>query len=526
MDAPFRVSSQPMAARLAAGTIFINVLVLAFALYMLSLSHAHYENAAIVATRNVAQILSRDLAATFRRIDLAVIAAVEEIEDRYGGGMPKERWVNAYVARQLPRHPNLDALRIADADGLIRFGTNVSPQARLTIAERRFFRTLREQPMRALVVSEPILGQISGKWSIVLARRIDRRDGQFGGVVFAVVLLESFQRVFASLDLGPRGAISLRDLDLGTVVRYPEPGTMATAIGNRTFSREWPEKLKQDPVSGSYFAVGLDGRNRALSYRRLEGYPFYIIVGEFPDDYLAQWKQEAVSLLLLVAAFALVTSGLAMLAARAWKRHEAEARLREEDREKLMLELHDGFLQSAYGIGMALERSRTLIPASAGEASAVVAGAAADLNLVIQDLRAFMAGEQSRAYSEAAFRAEIDRMIPSGTLIVFTVEVEQGVATALKPDQASHVLRMVREAISNIVRHSEARAASLRIGQSVDGWRIVIDDDGKGFDASVPRNGLGLHHLHARANRLRGQADVRSAPGQGTCVTIIIPFSP
>jgi len=49
----------------------------------------------------------------------------------------------------------------------------------------------------------------------------------------------------------PLVVTKLQDLDLGTVVRYPEPQTLGTAVGNRTFSKEWPEKLKSDPVSGT-----------------------------------------------------------------------------------------------------------------------------------------------------------------------------------------------------------------------------------------------------------------------------------
>jgi PAS domain S-box-containing protein len=140
-----------------------------------------------------------------------------------------------------------------------------------------------------------------------------------------VILLEHFQKKFAALDLGPHGVVSLRDMQLGTVVRQPEPTAVGTAVGNRTFSKEWPEKLKINPVAGTYFAAGLDDRTRALAYRKVSAYPFYIIVGLFPGDYLAQWQQEAVRTLALVGVFLIVTLLLASLIRSAWKRREADS---------------------------------------------------------------------------------------------------------------------------------------------------------------------------------------------------------
>jgi PAS domain S-box-containing protein len=100
---------------------------------------------------------------------------------------------------------------------------------------------------------------------------------------------------------------------------------VGTAVGNRTFSKEWPEKLKINPVEGTYFAIGLDERNRALAYRRISQYPFYIIVGLFPGDYLAQWHQEVVRTLALIGLFFAVTLWFSWLMRAAWKRREADS---------------------------------------------------------------------------------------------------------------------------------------------------------------------------------------------------------
>ena len=526
-----RFSSRPFVARLILGAVCLNLLVVAFAAYTLRQSYENFERRAVVATQNLAQVLAQDLAATFGRIDLAVIALEEELEQRLtlGKGLDAGS-INDYIDRQVSRQPGLGALRVADAQGNIVFGTGVEDAPQFNLSQREFFSQLRSAPSKDLLVSKPVVGQISGKWAIVLARRIDRPDGAFGGIAFATVYLENFQKAFAALDLGPHGAVSLRDLELGTVVRHPEPKAVGTAIGSRTFSKEWPEKLKQNPLFGSYFAVGLDERNRALSYRRVAGFPFYIIVGEYPSDYLAEWYEELARTALLVVFFGLTTGLFAWLIRRAWKRREEDSRrllelseLREADRERLTLDLHDGCIQSIYAIGLNMERARRLTQQDPAKAAQAIAEATANLNLVIQDLRAFIAGEPLVPRSEAEFLAEMQRIVPQGGEAgpQFSMEIDRQAVRTLSADQSSHVLRIAREAVSNIVRHAGAKAARVSLGKHGSVVRLEVADDGAGLASNgASASGLGLHHISARARKLGGQARFDSSPGSGTKVTV------
>jgi signal transduction histidine kinase len=527
----YRFSSRPFITRLILGAVCLNLLVLAFAAYTLRQSYENFERRAVVTTQNLAQVLAQDLAATFSRIDLAVVAVEEEMEQRLALGRELDAGsVNAYIARQVSRQPGLGALRVTDAQGRIVFGTGVDDAPQFSLAQRQYFERLRRAPSKDLLVSKPQIGQMSGKWSIVLARRIDLADGTFGGIAYAVVFLENFQKAFAALNLGPHGAVSLRDLELGTVVRHPEPKAVGTAIGSRSFSKEWPEKLKENPLFGSYFAVGLDERNRALSYRRVAGFPFYIIVGEYPADYLAEWYEELARTTLLALLFALTTGVFAWIIRRAWKRREDDARrllelseLREADRERLTLDLHDGCIQSIYAIGLNMERARRLTredPAKAGE---VIAEATANLNLVIQDLRAFIAGEPLVPRSEAEFLAEMQRIVPQGGEAgpKFSMEIDRQAVQKLSADESSHVLRIAREAVSNIVRHADATAARVYLGKHDSVVRLEVSDDGTGLAANgTSAGGLGLHHISARARKLGGQARFDSSPEGGTKITV------
>jgi signal transduction histidine kinase len=518
-------SSRRFVSRLVAATVVVNLIVVAFAGFALYRSHGNHERRAIVATQNLSQVLAQDLAASFSNIDIAVLAVKWEMERQLAAGRVDPRAFEEYIARHLARQPLVDGIRVANAQAEVVYGQGARAGERTSIDGWDDFSRLRAEGADGLFVSRPMIGQINRKWSIVLARRIQRPGGEFAGVAYAVIPLEHFQQAFARLDLGRRGAVSLRDLDLGTVVRHPEPQAIGTAIGNRTHSKEWPEKLKENPQFGSYFAVGLDNRNRALSYRRVAQYPFYIIVGQFPEDYLAEWWQEVASTLFLAALFALATLASAWLLRDAWRRREADAREREAERERLMLELHDGCIQSIYGIGLQLESARRALAHDPARVARQIADAEANLNLVIQDLRAFIAGTPREPLSEGAFLAEMQRIVPlrRSEGAAFTLEVERGVAAALDANGAAHVLRITQEAVSNVVRHANARRASVSLARAGADVRLQITDDGQGMPVLAGAGGLGLHHIAARARELGGHARVEAAPGGGTRISVEFP---
>lgn len=97
--------------------------------------------------------------------------------------------------------------------------------------------------------------------------------------------------------------------------------------------------------------------------------------------------------------------------------------------------------------------------------------------------------------------------------------------TWLNPPAALQVLRIVQEALANVIKHAQARQLSITVtpyqGTHV---RVSIHDDGIGFDAhAVHSLGRGLRHLRQRAAHLGGQLNVTSQPGQGTTIELALP---
>ena len=113
---------------------------------------------------------------------------------------------------------------------------------------------------------------------------------------------------------------------------------------------------------------------------------------------------------------------------------------------------------------------------------------------------------------------------PAGQGPSFALDIDRAVVSSLAPQQATHLLRIAREAVSNIVRHAAARSARISLARDGERVRLEVSDDGVGLPArGEAQLGMGLHHIEARARKLRGRASFDAAPDQGTRVAVEFP---
>jgi len=102
-----------------------------------------------------------------------------------------------------------------------------------------------------------------------------------------------------------------------------------------------------------------------------------------------------------------------------------------------------------------------------------------------------------------------------------------GTPVRLPPNVEVAVYRIVQEALNNVATHAQAQTTQLFVDFMPGKLRIVIQDDGIGFDVNAPhvspRQHLGLIGMRERAESLRGKLEVRSRPGEGTRVILEVP---
>jgi signal transduction histidine kinase len=194
------------------------------------------------------------------------------------------------------------------------------------------------------------------------------------------------------------------------------------------------------------------------------------------------------------------------------------------ERERLMQDLHDGCIQSIYAVGLTLEDCRGLITKNPVDAMHKVARAEANLNLVIQELRAFISGNTPQAPLDLA--DEIGRTIEAlgAHAPMFTIDIDTALARSLPPEQTAQLLQIAREGVSNIVRHAKAKSGRVSLRQRGHKVQLEVSDDGEGFDAgSDKQSGLGLHHIAARVQKLGGRLRVHSNSSQGSRIIVEVP---
>ena len=314
------LSSRSFIARLVAGLLLLNLAVLGLAVWSLSQSRLQYEESAAVTTQNLARLIEQDVTASFRMVDLALLAVKSEYESQLSTGGLVGSVLDDFIQTQLKRHPDLGGLRVTNAQGDSIYG----PGAGSSLGDRDYFLRLRDGPMAGLVISSPLLGRSSGQWVISLARRLHNPDGSFAGMVYGTMPLTHFTKVFSSLHVGTSGSFSLFDDDFRLVARQPEPNGLANSVGTRFGSPQLQALVKSGQVAGTYKGTSVvDKVERVSSFRKIQGTPFNIVIGLATQDTLADWRNEVRKTIAMGTGFVLFTLLLSWFVFRAWKNQEA-----------------------------------------------------------------------------------------------------------------------------------------------------------------------------------------------------------
>ena len=307
---------------LAADFLFIGL-----AVFALLQSSTQYEERAEIATQNLSHALAGRINDMVQKIDLIVRETADDVEEQFAAGRIDAKKMNATIVRHHDHLPILDGLRVVNAQGENAYGIGVTPGVRTSVADRAYFARLRSDPKAGLVISEPVVGRVSKKWSVIFARRVNRPDGSFAGLVYGTVTLGNFLDMFSAIDVGKHGTIALRDGDLALVTRYPEPEGFGNAVGKKDVSAELQRCVQVNAEAGTYRAApNFDHIERSYSYRRVSNHSLYVIVGLACEDYTAAWRSEAAAVSSLVGMFVLGTMLWSWLAYRGWTRRTMAVR--------------------------------------------------------------------------------------------------------------------------------------------------------------------------------------------------------
>ncbi|MBS0357616.1 MAG: diguanylate cyclase [Proteobacteria bacterium] len=310
--------------RLIIAVVLLNLMVIGLAFQSLHQGLEQSRARAIVNTRNLAQLLDHDIASIFDRIDLTLQALVDDLDDSPASKHDPARY-QSIVQQHFARQPALHNLLVVDERGSLLASSNPLDRTPALLADRDYFRHHRDSASAGLIISPPQRGRAGGEWIITLSRRINTGDGRFSGMAVASISLAHLRELFAGINLGPGGAVTLRDADLGLITRHPAPSTPEVSMGSRVVSPQLAAAIRANPEQGAYLAATkIDGIERTNAYQRMSHYPYYIIVGLADDDYLLGWYRELTKTAVQVAAFMLATLLMLSLLIHTWSLRERD----------------------------------------------------------------------------------------------------------------------------------------------------------------------------------------------------------
>lgn len=200
------------------------------------------------------------------------------------------------------------------------------------------------------------------------------------------------------------------------------------------------------------------------------------------------------------------------------------------ERERIGRDLHDGVIQGLYAVGLSLEDVERLVTESPPEAVARVDAAIDAIHRSIADIREFVIG--LRPSMTGAGLASGIAALADGTRLTTTIDVETRIIASAADlskidDEVRHdLLHVVREALSNVARHARASRVDVEITRVDEGLRLLIADNGIGFDPAALAEGghHGLVNLRERAAAAGGRLEIDSQPGRGARLVITIPI--
>jgi signal transduction histidine kinase len=193
------------------------------------------------------------------------------------------------------------------------------------------------------------------------------------------------------------------------------------------------------------------------------------------------------------------------------------------ERERISRELHDGAIQTVYTAGLMAESIRGKM--DDGPLGTRLDRVISALNHAIRDMRQFIVELEPDAPRESL--VEGLHQLAGDPHLSSLIDVEVSIACdeskPFSPARTTHVLAIANEALSNVVRHAQARRVWIRAERRNGQLEMTVADDGVGF-SSEGTAGFGLRNMRDRARLLGGTLRIERNPPQGTQVMLSVPW--
>jgi len=520
----------------------------------LAADKAHTIAGALADNESLARALEEHVVHTFMNADQLAWSVKQQVERR---GLPDD--LKAFVAeRTLPGSPFLVVV-VADEHGNgVRH--TLAPRA-LNIADTAHFRAAAAADTGALVIGEPIIGRLSGRWSLHAARRINKPDGSFGGVTSVALDLSYFSRFYSQVRMGESGGVMLVGRD--GIVRAQQ-GESGETIGRPMTSTDLIRHAAADAV-GSYVAPAQGAQPaRLVAYRKLHQYPLFVVVGTSVESALdrhADRRRDYVAGTVALTLFIWLSFALlgwlmvrqrraALLLQEATRQAESANRVKSDFLANMTHELRTP-LNGIIGFADCLQEE--LQDESQRECARIIyASGCTLLGMVnsVLDMAKIEAGKMQLHVAPESLRLLLDEVSalhgavagPKG--LSLAIEVDDEVPEMLACDRTK-LQQVLNNLLHNAVKFTDKGSVTLSVRMVEGELLFAVTDTGRGIPAAMHQaiferfhqaetsavglhggTGLGLALARDLVGLMGGRMELESELGRGSEFRVILPVRP
>lgn len=255
---------------------------------------------------NLSVTLHGQLTAAMRRIDSNLANIASQLPARslaVAAGPAERKRLHLILRRYAENFPEVSGFFVWTPEGdLVATSDSIAPE-HISIADRPGYLELRKNPLAPITFSDAIVSRYNGQRTVAVYAPLRDARGRLLAVVTATLSINRIVRSLETLQLPPGSVIFMRRSDNHKLVlRYPHLDSEV----NKTVRNPIQRRIDEGHTSGrERFDAVTDGLARLYGFRKLDGYPYYVVVGLSEDGALASWRQSA----------QLVVAGLVVLGA-------------------------------------------------------------------------------------------------------------------------------------------------------------------------------------------------------------------
>jgi PAS domain S-box-containing protein len=186
----------------------------------------------------------------------------------------------------------------------------------------------------------------------------------------------------------------------------------------------------------------------------------------------------------------------------------------EKERETLGRELHDNITQILSTARLCLSCAKD----NPAQQADMLQRSQDNITTAIEEIRRLSRSMIETFHREVGLKLSVHDLIENISLarncditLDYSVPDEQQLDDKLK----TTIFRIVQEQLNNIIKHAEATVIKIAIVQDDNQLQVTIEDNGKGFDTTAKRKGIGITNMITRAELFNGRAKIEAAPGKG-----------